>query len=38
MTVAGDVVSKEDWLFSALLDMVAAHCTTLENKLDSFAG
>jgi hypothetical protein len=31
------VVGPEDWLFSALLDMVIAHCQTMtENKLDSF--
>lgn len=38
MTDAGDIVSSEDWLFSALLDMVVAHCTTSENRLDSFVG
>jgi len=32
------IVSAQDWLFSALLDMVLAHCATSENKLDSFLG
>ena len=38
MTVADDMVSAEDWLFSALLDMVMAHCSTPDDKLDSFLG
>ena len=33
------VLDPENWLFSALLDMVIAHCSTLdEGKLDSFRG
>jgi hypothetical protein len=36
MTSEADVLSSEDWLFSALLDMVIAHCERSENKLDSF--
>jgi len=36
MTNEADVLSSEDWLFSALLDMVIAHCQRSENKLDSF--
>ena len=36
MTDEADVLSPEDWLLSALLDMVIAHCERSENKLDSF--
>ena len=36
--IAAAVVGPEDWLLSALLDMVIAHCQTTENKLDSFIG
>ena len=32
------IIDPEQWLFSALLDMVMAHCETSENKLDSFVG
>ena len=32
------ILDPEQWLFSALLDMVVAHCATPENTLDSFAG
>ena len=38
MTDAAAIVDPEQWLFSALLDMVVAHCATSENKLDSFVG
>jgi len=38
MSDAPDILGPEDWLFSALLDMVIAHCQTSENKLDSFTG
>lgn len=38
MTETADIVSPEEWLFSALLDLVIAHCQTSENKLDSFVG
>jgi hypothetical protein len=37
MTDEADILTPEDWLLSALLDMVIAHCQT-ENKLDSFLG
>jgi len=33
-----DVISPEEWLLSALPDMVTAHCATLDDKLDSFRG
>jgi hypothetical protein len=32
------IIDPEQWLFSALLDMVVAHCATAENTLDSFIG
>ena len=38
MSNVSDILGPEDWLFSALLDMVIAHCQTPENKLDSFQG
>jgi hypothetical protein len=38
VTETADILSPEDWLFSALLDMVIAHCQTSENRLDSFVG
>jgi hypothetical protein len=33
-----DILTPEDWLLSALLNMVIGHCQTPENKLDSFDG
>jgi hypothetical protein len=38
VTETADILSPEDWLFSALLDMVIAHCQTSENRLDSSVG
>ena len=38
MTDEVDILTSEDRLLSALLDMVIAHCETSENKLDSFTG
>jgi hypothetical protein len=38
MSDAVDILGPEDWLFSALLDMVVAHCGRSEGKLDSFVG
>jgi len=38
MTETADVLDPVAWLFSALLDMVMAHCQISENKLDSLVG
>jgi hypothetical protein len=36
MSNEADILDPEAWLFSALLDMVIAHCERSENRLDSF--
>jgi hypothetical protein len=38
MSETVDVLGPGDWLFSALLDMVIAHCQISQNKLDGFVG
>jgi hypothetical protein len=38
MSDEADILTPEDRLPAALLDMVIAHCEWSENKLDSFVG